>query len=510
MNILDNVIGWVNPEAGYKRELYRKALDLERKYDAEGYDRLNANWRVSNQSAEMDDRYGRDTIRARARDMENNSDTMNAIVSSFRRNIYGSGYRLRVLTEDKELNKQIEDCWKLWCKARNCDVTATQSFNEMMRMAVTRKKVDGGILFLKCYTEDGLVPFKLQMIEVDELDVATMNPKHKGNKVVGGIEYNQYNKPVGYYIRQYDINGMLVMDAKYYEADKVIFYFTKRRPSQIREMSDMAKSLTRIRDINEFIRAVTVKERILSCLAVFVQRETPANNGRALSGASEREYQGKTLTPGMIKYLNPGEKAFQVTPSGQATDAAAHVKQQIRMAGSGQGLSYEATSRDMSESNYSSARQGSIEDDLTYDEERENLMEIMDEIFETFVISLVLSGKVSIPDFWENKSKYMGHKWIKAPKRWIDPLKEANANKIALVTGQKTFADLAAENGKDWQEQVNEIAEIIKHGEKVGVDMKEVMFGVKGTVKTTETDGKPDKRVSSGTDPGAGGRGKDG
>ena len=164
MNILDNVIGWVNPEAGYKRELYRKALDLERKYDAEGYDRLNANWRVSNQSAEMDDRYGRDTIRARARDMENNSDTMNAIVSSFRRNIYGSGYRLRVLTEDKELNKQIEDYWKLWCKARNCDVTATQSFNDMMRMAVTRKKVDGGILFLICYTEDGLVPFKLQMI----------------------------------------------------------------------------------------------------------------------------------------------------------------------------------------------------------------------------------------------------------------------------------------------------------------------------------------------------------
>lgn len=492
MNFLDNLVGWISPEAGYRRELFRKAMELERKYDAEGYDRLNANWRAHNQSAEMDDRYGRDTIRARARDMENNSDTMNAILSTFRRNVYGSGYRLRVLTEDKELNKQIEGYWRNWCKARNCDVTGTQSFNGMMRMAVTRKKVDGGILFLKCYTREGMIPFKLQAVEVDELDGTTISPKHKGNRVVGGIEYNRYNKPVGYYIRQYDLDGMMAMDAKYYDADQVIFYFAKRRPSQIREMSDMAKSLTRIRDIDEFIRAVAVKERILSCFSVFVQRETPASNGRALTGGNDREYQGKTLTPGMIKYLNPGEKAFAVVPSGQATDATAHVKQQIRMAGSGQGLSYEAASRDMSESNYSSARQGGIEDDLTYDEEREALMEVMDEVFETFVISLVLSGKVSIGDFWENKQKYLGHKWIRAPKRWIDPLKEANANKIALATGQKTFPDLAAENGKDWQEQVDEIGEIIRYGEKAGVDMREVMFGAKSRTENVGADRKPD------------------
>lgn len=57
-----------------------------------------------------------------------------------------------------------------------------------MRMAVTRKQVDGGILFIKRYTRGGLVPFKLQMIEVDELDTTASIPRHKGNTVVSGID----------------------------------------------------------------------------------------------------------------------------------------------------------------------------------------------------------------------------------------------------------------------------------------------------------------------------------
>ena len=44
------------------------------------------------------------------------------------------------------------------------------------------------------------------------------------------------------------------------------------------------------------------------------------------------------------------------------------------MIGAGQGLSYEATSRDMSETNYASARQGAIEDEMTYQEEVEAIL----------------------------------------------------------------------------------------------------------------------------------------
>ncbi len=66
MKFLDRIIAAVSPEAAYKREAYRQAYDWLRNYDAGNYDRPNQNWRVTNQSAELTDRYSRDAVRARA------------------------------------------------------------------------------------------------------------------------------------------------------------------------------------------------------------------------------------------------------------------------------------------------------------------------------------------------------------------------------------------------------------------------------------------------------------
>ena len=205
MNIIDRVIGWFSPQRGYARAAWRDEL---RNYDAGDGSRLNANWRAVNSSAEQTDRYSRDTVRARARDLERNSDMLNALIGAFGRNIVGGGFTLQAETGDTDLNQQIEKLWAQWCKKRNCDVTGTQSFSQMLRMAVRRKKVDGGMFFVKRYTGDGLLPFKLQTMEVDELDGSTIVAKHKGNRVCGGIEYTPYNKPLGYWFRQYDVDGM--------------------------------------------------------------------------------------------------------------------------------------------------------------------------------------------------------------------------------------------------------------------------------------------------------------
>ena len=482
MGFIDNVVAVFSPAAAYKREAYRRAYEELKSYDAGTYDKSNRNWRVSNTSAEFTDRYSRDNVRARARDLERNSDIMNSVIGAFKRNIVGGGYHVQVKTEDEELNKQIEQAWKKWCKKQNCDVTGTQSLNQIIRMAVERKKVDGGILFVKRYTRDGFVPFKLQMVEVDELDAGTVQPKKAGNKVVGGIEFNPYNKPVGYFIRQYDVDGYSLHEPVYVEAKDVIFYFTKKRPSQLREISDMAPTIPRIRDVNEFMTAVSVKERIEACLAIFIKKGLPTTGLGRQNGSASGErvsYEGKMLTPGMIKELNAGDEIQVVNPSGQGADATSFTKLQQRLVGAGQGISYEATSRDMAESTYSSARQGLIEDDLTYKEDKELLIEVLDEIYETFIISAVLSGAIAIPKFWQEKDRFLTHEWIQEPKPWIDPYKESNANKIALQTGQKTYKQIAAENGRDWRTQIDDMAEVMAYGNSKGLDMGGVLFGIK-------------------------------
>ena len=477
MNIIDNLVSFFSPKAGAERAAYRQALnEFERNYyyDAGDSKRINANWRIGNSSAEYTDRYSRDIVRARARDLERNSDMMNSVISAFTRNIVGRGFNLQVQTDKPKLNDQIEDLWNEWCKAKNCDVTNTQSFTQMLRMSVKRMKVDGGILFLKTYTNNGIVPFQLQAIEVDELDTSRTAPNNSKNKVVGGIEYNEYNRPVGFYIKKYSLDGFELMnESTYYKAKDVIFKFKKNRPSQVREMSEVAPVITRIRDANEFMNAVSVKERIMACLSVFIKKALPITggiNGRThTNGEGKHDYQGKTLAPGMIKELNAGDEVQVVNPAGQSSDAESYTKLQQRLIGAGQGLSYEVTSRDMSQTNYSSARQGMIEDGETFAEDEELIISLMDEIYETFVISCVLSGKTKINDFWNNKLKYFKHTWVKAPKAWIDPAKEANANKIALETSQKTFKDICAENGVDWKKAIDDMAEVQEYANLKGV-----------------------------------------
>lgn len=470
MNWFEKTISFFSPSAAYKREAWRVGLDQLKSYDAGADDRLNAGWRVVNQNADQTDRVHRDIIRARARDLERNSDMLESIISAFERNVVGTGFKLQAKTNDEELNQKIEHLFTEWCKPRNCDATFQQSFDSLCRMAVRRKKIDGGILFIKRYTKGGVVPFTLQTKEVDDLD--TMQIGGRDERIVGGVQYNEYNRPLAYFLKTYDINGLHSGKSEKVKADDVIFLWNKKRPSQLREMSEMAHTIGRIRDVNSYMEAVSVKERVAACLSVFIKRQSPAAGtmGRSANQSKSFSYNGKTLSPGMIMELNPGDDVASVQPPSQGASAADFIRLQQRMAGSGQGMSYEVTARDMSQVNYSSARQGLIEDNKTYGIEQKYLIDhFLTEVYESFLISAVLSGAIVIKDFWEKKREYMNHEWTPPAQRWIDPLKEATANKILLETNQSTLAEIAASTGYDWREIIDQRAREIEYMRLKGV-----------------------------------------
>lgn len=115
-------------------------------------------------------------------------------------------------------------------------------------------------------------------------------------------------------------------------------------------------------------------------------------------------YTRSRISPGMIMELQPGDDVASVIPAGQASNTKEMVSQYIRAIGAGQGLSYEATSRDMSQVNYSSARQGLITDTQLYKRlQRFMINHMLNDVFEAFLDSLVLAGTVKIKDYWENR-----------------------------------------------------------------------------------------------------------
>lgn len=86
-------------------------------------------------------------------------------------------------------------------------------------------------MFLKCYTKDGLLPFKLQALEVDELALSQSVPKYKEDRVVGGVEFNRYGKPTGYWVQQYSIDGWQTTEPEFHPAKDVIFITASGDPA---------------------------------------------------------------------------------------------------------------------------------------------------------------------------------------------------------------------------------------------------------------------------------------
>lgn len=465
MGWIDNAIAAISPKWSYERNAWRNAADEMRNYDAGKSDRINSGWRVANQAAGMTDGPYRDIIRARARDMERNSDMLSGILRAMERNVVGWGLQLQPHTGDEKMDDQVDALFSDWRKARNCDATGTQTFDEICQMIVRRKVVDGAIVIVKRYITGRRVPFCLQLLEVDELCGDVLRAPETGNRVEGGVEVNKWNQPVAYWVREYAGDGMMPIKPVRLPAQEVIYYHRKTRPSQIREMSELTTTIPRLRDSEEFIEAVSVKERIAACLAVFIKRALPVGQfGRGGAARPPRDkssgYDGKRITPGMIEELSPGDEIQSVQPPGQGQGAADMIRIQQRLAGAGLGLGYETVSRDMSQVNYSSARQGLIEDDMTYKMEQQSLIDhVLTEIYETFFISAVVSGALVIPDFWDEKRKYLSHEWVAQGKAWIDPLKEATANLVALKSGQKTFREIAGAAGYDWREMLSQISE---------------------------------------------------
>jgi phage portal protein, lambda family len=479
MPLIDRCIGAISPRWAYNRSAWRSALQRGY-YDAGNFGRLNSNWSSADATAEQTDYPQRDTIRARARDLERNSDMAEAVIGAFERNVVGTGIKVQAKvtnkdgTDNDDLNRQIEDLWEEWCRPRNCDVTCQQSFAEMQEMAIRRLRVDGAIIFIKAYTNSGPVPFSLQAREIDELDTSIdyLPGLAKGNRVWRGVEMDEYNKPVAYWLKIFTPDGFWTGKSERIEAQRVIFLWKKTRPTQIREISPLARTLQRIRDVNEFVEAQSVKERILACLAVFITKVTPGGIGRGTNLDKNTGYQKRTLSPGMIQELQPGESVNAVNPSGQSSNAKDFISTQQRLAGSGQGLSYEAVSRDLSQVNYSSARQGLLEDQRTYGMLQQFLIEhFCREVYTEFVISAVLNGQLKIPDFWNDKRRYLKHKWITPGWSWIDPLKEVKANSEALSTGQETLENLCAGRGEDWREILQQRAREMELAKSLGLDI---------------------------------------
>ena len=432
----------------------RAKAEMLRAYDGAETDRLHGGWRAVNEAAE-NEQYGvRDRLRARARDLERNSDIVNAALSAFERNVVSTGIVVQPsvmsddgVTEEEALNRAIEAAWWEW--QTRCDVTHSYSFEDIQRLALRRRLIDGGILVVKCYDKDGL---RLQIREVDELDDVYAA---SGKSVFGGVEVDKTGRIVRYHFAPYDFGAPVMgRGSEVVEADRVLYLRYRSRPSQVREITPMAPAMSIIAHLNSYIEAITVKERMLACFGVAITRMEGGGLGRGTVSGKDEKKRNFAVKPAMVMEL--GEDVKPISPqNGTGANMAEFVRIQQRLLGASLGLSYESLSRDMTGVSYSSARQSLLDDQRTFKVMQDMLIvELCTPVYEAWLEAAVIAGKVPIrPEvFYRNRAKYTAHTWTPVGWEWVDPAKDINAHVKAIESNMTTLQAVCAESGRDWRD----------------------------------------------------------
>ena len=441
----------------------------KRRYDGARLNRSNSDWLVSSSSADSDLRSDLVRLRNRSRDLiRNNPYLKRAIYLTLPNNIIGTGFGFQSQVKQKrgdklddDLNQQIEDAWLEWQQADYCHTAGKLSFVDLQKLAIKSIAESGEVLFRIVRSSFGgsPIPIALEIIEADQLCDSHAVSGYGENLIKMGVELNEWQRPVAYHLYPYHPgdtqftraveNGKLMR----VPADDIFHLFVSDRPGQTRGVPWLHAVINRCRQMNAFEDAKITTARAQALINAFITTPDPENV--VLAGETENGDRTWDLDSGEAIVLQPGEQVQAFIPSTPNDNGSEFLKSLLRSTAISTGISYEGFTGDFSNTSYSSARTSILQErDCYHDWQSWFLSILLLPFYPKWLDVAVLSGRLKINDYFQNRAHYCKPKFTCRGWPWVDPLKEVNANIRAVKAGFKTLTEIAAESGKDFEDVV--------------------------------------------------------
>jgi lambda family phage portal protein len=173
--------------------------------------------------------------------------------------------------------------------------------------------------------------------------------------------------------------------------------------------------------------------------------------------------------PGTFETLPNGFDFKEFNPQHPSGNFSPFMKSVLRGIASGLNVSYNSLASDLESVNYSSIRAGTID-------ERDNWQTIQrwmidafcQPVFEDWLFQVIASGKINLP--LAKFAKFNSPKWQPRGWRWVDPLKDIQANILGIRSGVQTRADTVGEEGEDLEEMFQQLSAEKDLAKKYGLD----------------------------------------
>jgi lambda family phage portal protein len=463
-----------------------------RTFDSAKSDRLTADWATSSGSADAEAFRSLRRLRDRSRDLARNFDIINGLYDTMVNNIVGTGLKFQAkvpMQRGKELNTELnhtlEREFEKWCEAENCHTGGTLAFQDIESLC-WRSIIEAGEVFIRfVYQPFGVskIPLGLEILEADQLADQHYSPPglRQTSIMADGIELDKWGRPLAYWFWPHHPGDVRAMAAgnnqpERIPADQILHLYRPRRPNQHRGLPWLYCSLLTMQHVRRYIEGEVVAARLQNAIAGFIKRPeddaTMPTPGEDLEDDDERTLL-EDIAPGAIEYLNPGEEFQGFAPNRPNSDAVAFVNAMQRGLAAGQAVSYEATSRDYSQTSYSSARSAILEERKSYRiHQGMSVRQFHKKVYLKWLEMAVLSGVVSVGTGYEtNPDLYRKHKWIAPGWEWVDPEKDARASILMLRAGMTTYTDILGEQGRDIEEVWDVLAREMALAKKLGIEL---------------------------------------
>lgn len=425
----------------------------------------------------------RDTLRARARWLHENNPIIANIDRTMSANIIGGGIKFQFKIGEESnnknaeaLNKEIEQKWEY--AKESLDVTGRDHFDEMCRVALKSRFMDGEILtYMPLLKDRGDINLALQFIEVDRFALGKFNTEN--GLFYDGIETNSYGKPIAYHISNnlFDTAKIVKKELKsdtILPAKDVLYYYKRdNRPTQYRGISEYKQTITDLKNFAAQMRATIEAARSRANIA-YTHTKDPIPR----SNEFRRDIDGtpiETINGIVVHYLNAGEKIEVLDPKIADDNFDAFVRTVVRLIAAGRSVSYELAFRDYAQVNYSSGRMSWLQDYKLFDEEFLHFTRnFYKPVFMRWLELEALKGSfkhLSYSDFVKNKIRIaVNAVRLYPPKReWVDPLKESKAIETEIECNTTTLEAVYAKRGLDWEEELMQIAREQNRMKELGI-----------------------------------------
>jgi lambda family phage portal protein len=383
--------------------------------------------------------------------------------------LIGCGIKPQSAHPDEATRRAINAAWSRWTE--HADRDGLTDFYGLQSIVARRLVVDGEAFAV--FVHGGAFDFQLRLMDGEQVNGSYHTELANGARIVAGVELDDYGRRIAYHAwkQRPGLPIATSLELIRMPADDVAHVFRPETPGQVRGVSWFAPVLLRLADLDSAHDAQIMRQKVAALLAGFVI--DPNGDGAGFDGTQDGAGNlDGGLEPGTLKVLAPGQDIRFSDPASIGQEAVDFLKVTAREIAAGLGVPYEAMSGDLSSVSYSSIRAGLVDFRRRVEAHQHNLLvyQFCRPIWRRFVTTEILAGRLDGRGFERDPEPFFSANWLTPKQDWVDPLKDVEAEVLAIDRGLMSRRQAVAARGYDLEALDAEIAQDRAAAAALGLD----------------------------------------